>query len=113
MRDVARRFSMSASMRSAPKRRTRFHPRKATAIPAASDSNAIMISISLCCEREDGRPAVLPSGRRLPGEADVFARLGLVDLQRLPIHVFAIEAGDGGMRFCVGAELHEAEALRL
>src|SRR5205807_7820251 len=106
------RFSMSASMRSAPKRRTRFHPRKATATPAASDSNAIIRSPLLRVGERPRGPSSRCS-RVLPGEAGVFARLGLVDFQRLPVDVAAIEAGDRGVRFVVGGEFHEAEALRL
>src|SRR5688572_9370484 len=40
-----------------------------------------------------------------------FARLGLVDLERLSVHIAAVEAGDRGIAFFGGAELDEAEAL--
>src|SRR5437763_3425719 len=62
-------------------------------------------------ERPGGRPPDRERGSAR--EAGVFARLGLVDLQRLTVDVAAIEAGDRRVRFRVGAELHEAEALRL
>src|SRR5205823_7952167 len=91
----------------------RFHPSKATAIPAASDSS-INIWISFVAGWENGREDRPPDRpRRLPGEAGVFARLRLVDFQRLPVDLAAIEAGDRRVRFAVRGELDEAEALRL
>src|SRR4051812_44207032 len=58
-------------------------------------------------------PAVLPRGRMRSVLRSVFARLGLVDLERLAVHVAAVETGDRRARFVGVAELDEAEALRL
>src|ERR1700739_2118402 len=85
MRDVERRLSLTASMRDAPKRRERFHDRNATTPTAATDSQ---INMSDSFRDLRGRP---PGGRPPGGgnwsEADgVFARLGLVDLEGLPVH---------------------------
>src|ERR1051325_4265163 len=52
-------------------------------------------------ERSDARGAVL------------FAGLGFVGLQRPPVHVAAVEAGDRRTRFIGIAEFDEPESLRL
>src|SRR5947209_8660031 len=65
---------------------------------------------------ESGRIAAALPGlvvRRVSEAAGVFTRPGFVDLEGLAVHIAAVETGDRGFRLVVGAELDEAEALRL
>src|SRR5947209_4819419 len=82
-------------------------------MPAASDSKATMRALP-SRTRESDRSAVLPpvplgSGSR----RGRVARLGLADLQGLPVDVAAVQSGDRRATFVGAAEFDEAEAFRL
>src|SRR4051794_28037684 len=108
MRDVARRCSLNASRRSAPKRRIRSQPRNPTAIAAA-----IEIHTDMTCSSSRPEDGPGPSSGVRSGARSVFARLGLVDLEQLAMHVATVESRDGSLTVGGVGVLDEAEALRL
>src|SRR5215212_5784479 len=80
---------------------------------ATSKIHGNMSCLLFCARgRTAGRRPPRGSQFRSAGRRGVFARLRLVVLQYLAMHVAAVETGDGGAGLVGVGELDEAEALR-